>query len=40
MYESGELAETLGVEAPQSAPDEAPVATEAGAPLTVENKLS
>jgi monothiol glutaredoxin len=40
MYESGELAEAIGVEAPADAPDEAPDATEAGAPpLTVENKL-
>ena len=41
MYESGELAETLGVAAPEDAPDEAPVATEPGAPpLTIENKLA
>jgi len=41
MYESGELAEVLGVEPPAEAPDHAPVATEPGAPpLTVENKLS
>jgi len=40
MYETGELAEVLGVEAPSEAPDQAPVATEPGAPpLTVENKL-
>jgi monothiol glutaredoxin len=32
MYESGELAQTLGVEAPASAP-------EADAPLTIENRL-
>ena len=41
MYESGELAAVLGVEAPAGAPDEAPVAAEPGAPpLTIENKLS
>jgi monothiol glutaredoxin len=41
MYESGELAEVIGVEAPADAPDEAPVAAEPGAPpLTIENKLS
>ena len=41
MYETGELAEVLGVEAPAGAPDEAPVAAEPGAPpLTIENKLS
>jgi len=42
MYESGELAETLGVQPPGDAPDAAPVASEAGAaaPLTIENKLS
>ena len=41
MYESGELAETLGVTPPDDAPGEAPVATEAGAPpLTVENRLN
>jgi monothiol glutaredoxin len=40
MYESGELAEVLGVEPPADAPAEAPVAAEPGAPpLTVENKL-
>ena len=40
MYETGELAEVLGVEAPSEAPDQAPVAAEPGAPpLTVENKL-
>ena len=37
MYETGELAEVLGVEAPS----EAPVATDPAAPpLTVENRLS
>jgi monothiol glutaredoxin len=41
MYESGELAEVIGVEPPAGAPAEAPVAAEPGAPpLTVENKLS
>jgi monothiol glutaredoxin len=41
MYESGELAEVLGVEPPASAPDEAPVAAEPGAPpLTIENNLN
>ena len=42
MYESGELAETLGVAPPADAPESAPVAAEAGAPapLTVENRLS
>jgi monothiol glutaredoxin len=40
MYETGELARVLGVEAPADAPDEAPAATEPGAPpLTIENKL-
>ncbi len=40
MYESGELAEAIGVEAPADAPGEAPEAAEAGAPpLTIENKL-
>ena len=32
MYESGELAEALGVEALEEAPDDAPVAAEPGAP--------
>src|SRR5687768_3802922 len=41
MYETGELAEVLGVEAPASAPEHAPVAAEPGAPpLTIDNKLS
>jgi monothiol glutaredoxin len=41
MYESGELAEVLGVERPASAPDDAPVAAEPGAPpLTIENNLN
>ena len=39
MYESGELAQALGVEPPPSAPDEAPVAAEPGAPLMPENRL-
>jgi monothiol glutaredoxin len=40
MYETGELAEVLGVEAPADAPDQAPAAAEPGAPpLTIENKL-
>jgi monothiol glutaredoxin len=40
MYESGELAEAIGVEPPADAPDTAPEAAEAGAPpLTIENKL-
>ena len=40
MYESGELAEALGVQAPDDAPAQAPVAAEPGAPpLTVDNKL-
>ena len=39
MYETGELAEVLGVEPPADAPEEAPVAAEAGAPpLTIENR--
>jgi monothiol glutaredoxin len=41
MYESGELAQTLGVEAPAEAPEHAPVAAEPGAPpLMPENRLS
>jgi monothiol glutaredoxin len=40
MYESGELAEALGVEAPADAPDHAPVAAEPGAPpLQISNDL-
>jgi monothiol glutaredoxin len=40
MYETGELAQVIGVEPPADAPDEAPVAAEAGAPpLTIENNL-
>jgi len=37
LYESGELAETLGVEAPAEAPQ--PAAAEA-APLSIENRLN
>ena len=41
MYESGELAATLGIEPPNSAPAEAPVATEPGAPpLQIKNDLA
>jgi monothiol glutaredoxin len=41
MYESGELAQTLGVEAPAEAPAQAPVAAEPGAPpLMPENRLN
>jgi monothiol glutaredoxin len=41
MYESGELAQVLGVEAPASAPDEAPPAAEPGAPpLQIGNNLA
>jgi monothiol glutaredoxin len=40
MYENGELANTLGVEPPASAPDHAPKAAEPGAPpLTIDNNL-
>src|SRR5947207_15988324 len=40
MYESGELAETLGVEKPADAPEHAPVAAEPGAPpLQIDNNL-
>ena len=40
MYETGELAEVIGVEAPAGAPEQAPVAVEPGAPpLTIENNL-
>ena len=40
MYETGELAETLGVEPPADAPVEAPQAAEPGAPpLQIDNKL-
>jgi monothiol glutaredoxin len=41
MYENGELAQVLGVEAPASAPDEAPAAAEPGAPpLQIGNNLA
>ena len=41
MYESGELAELLGVEAPSDAPDAAPAAAEPGAPpLQIGNNLA
>jgi monothiol glutaredoxin len=41
MYESGELAEVLGVEAPADAPDEVPAGQAAQAPpLGIENRLS
>jgi monothiol glutaredoxin len=40
MYETGELAGVLGVKPPADAPEEAPVAAEAGAPpLSIENRL-
>ena len=40
MYESGELAEALGVSTPDDAPDEAPVAAEPGAPpLQIDTSL-
>jgi monothiol glutaredoxin len=40
MYESGELAQALGVEAPAEAPDTAPKAAEPGAPpLQIDNNL-
>ena len=40
MYETGELAQVIGVEQPTDAPDEAPVASEPGAPLTIDNNLN
>jgi monothiol glutaredoxin len=41
MYETGELAQVLGVEPPAAAPDEAPVAAEPGAPpLQPHNNLT
>ena len=41
MYETGELAQTLGVEPPAEAPDAAPVGTEPGAPpLQIRNDLA
>jgi monothiol glutaredoxin len=40
MYESGELASVLGVDAPADAPDQAPAGADpAPAPLGVENRL-
>jgi monothiol glutaredoxin len=40
MYETGELAEVLGVEAPASAPAEAPAGAEpAPRPMGIENRL-
>ncbi|HEY8585049.1 MAG TPA: Grx4 family monothiol glutaredoxin [Capillimicrobium sp.] len=40
MYESGELAQTLGVEQPAAAPDDAPAGADpAPAPLGIENRL-
>ncbi|MDX6690046.1 MAG: monothiol glutaredoxin [Solirubrobacteraceae bacterium] len=40
MYESGELATTLGVEPPADAPEEAPAGADpAPAPLGIENRL-
>jgi monothiol glutaredoxin len=41
MYESGELAQVIGVEPPADAPPEAPEAAEPGAPpLQIDNKLA
>jgi monothiol glutaredoxin len=41
MYETGELAQTLGVQPPSDAPEEAPVAAEPGAPpLQIRNDLA
>ena len=41
MYESGELAEALGVAAPTDAPADAPAGADpAPAPLSIENRLS
>jgi monothiol glutaredoxin len=41
MYESGELAQTLGVQPPSDAPDAAPVAAEPGAPpLQIRNDIA
>jgi monothiol glutaredoxin len=40
MYESGELADTLGLDAPADAPAEAPAADAGPAPLGIENRLS
>ena len=41
MYETGELASTLGIVPPDAAPADAPVATEPGAPpLQIKNNLA
>ena len=41
MYESGELAELLGVKPPAEAPAQAPAAAEPGAPpLQIDNNLN
>jgi monothiol glutaredoxin len=41
MYESGELASTLGLEQPAEAPQDAPAGAQPQAPgLTIENRLS
>jgi len=41
MYETGELAQALGVTVPSDAPDEAPVASEPGAPpLQIRNDVA
>src|SRR5215217_529263 len=41
MYESGELAQVMGVQPPSDAPAEAPAAAEPGAPpLQIDNKLT
>ena len=41
MYETGELAQVMGVKPPSDAPAEAPVAAEPGAPpLQIDNKLA
>jgi monothiol glutaredoxin len=40
MYESGELAKTLGVEAPSQAPEDAPAGADPSpAPMGIENRL-
>ena len=40
MYESGELAQALGVEAPEDAPEQAPAGADpTPAPLGIENRL-
>ena len=41
MYETGELAQALGIVPPEAAPDQAPVASEPGAPpLQIRNDLA